>query len=424
MMSLRKEPERRYASVSQFADDLKRFLAGLPVLAAPDTFRYRTRKFIGLHKIGIAAVAAVILVLAGGLASTLYQMRRAEREKREAQQRFQQVRKLANTFLFDFNDSIADVAGTTQARALVVKTAQEYLNSLSASANSDPELQAELAHAYFRVADVQGAPRKSNLGDTAGAEANYRRAIAMYEPLVRKDPAHVLDLIDSWTALGVLQANTKQSAEAQASLAKAAALIPSVKDDGQLHTFSSIINVYRAGADAAYFGDDLALSIKTLREGLAFGTAWRKAHPDSGEPDVSFYLGTTHQRLGNALQSVPSLDEAEAEASQAIADIGRAHDIKPQSARFTRNLIVSELTLSDVYLSNGEAPDLERPDDAAIWGRKALELLAPQVQAEKIDVNSRELYLRGLLHVAYADLRSGKNNGVAVRKARSQCGTK
>ena len=46
MMALRKEPERRYGSVEQFANDLRRHLQGHPVAARPDTIRYRTGKFI------------------------------------------------------------------------------------------------------------------------------------------------------------------------------------------------------------------------------------------------------------------------------------------------------------------------------------------------------------------------------------------
>ena len=42
MMALRKEPKRRYASVEQLSDDLRRFRVGLPVIARPDTFSYRT----------------------------------------------------------------------------------------------------------------------------------------------------------------------------------------------------------------------------------------------------------------------------------------------------------------------------------------------------------------------------------------------
>jgi hypothetical protein len=46
LMAMRKEPERRYASVAQFMEDIKRHLEGLPVIARQDTFKYRASKFI------------------------------------------------------------------------------------------------------------------------------------------------------------------------------------------------------------------------------------------------------------------------------------------------------------------------------------------------------------------------------------------
>src|SRR6185369_1874307 len=50
LKALRKEPSRRYASVEQFAEDIRRHLQGLPVSARKDTFSYRASKFIWRHK--------------------------------------------------------------------------------------------------------------------------------------------------------------------------------------------------------------------------------------------------------------------------------------------------------------------------------------------------------------------------------------
>jgi eukaryotic-like serine/threonine-protein kinase len=63
LMALRKEPERRYLSVEQFAADVRRYLDGLPVLARKDTLRYRLGKFVVRNRIGVGATAAILLVL-------------------------------------------------------------------------------------------------------------------------------------------------------------------------------------------------------------------------------------------------------------------------------------------------------------------------------------------------------------------------
>ena len=46
LMALRKEPERRYQSVEQFSEDIRRYLTGCRSRARKDTFRYRAGKFV------------------------------------------------------------------------------------------------------------------------------------------------------------------------------------------------------------------------------------------------------------------------------------------------------------------------------------------------------------------------------------------
>jgi serine/threonine-protein kinase len=75
--ALQKEPERRYRSVAELHEDLRRFLDGRPVLASPDTTSYRLRKFLRRHRWGVAAGAAVALSLVAGIAGTAWQARRA-----------------------------------------------------------------------------------------------------------------------------------------------------------------------------------------------------------------------------------------------------------------------------------------------------------------------------------------------------------
>src|SRR5262249_48929435 len=51
LMAMRKDPKRRYSSVEQLSEDIRRHLEGLPVMARPDAPGYRAAKFIGRHKL-------------------------------------------------------------------------------------------------------------------------------------------------------------------------------------------------------------------------------------------------------------------------------------------------------------------------------------------------------------------------------------
>ncbi|HYL04062.1 MAG TPA: protein kinase [Steroidobacteraceae bacterium] len=189
LMALRKEPLRRYASVEQFSQDISRHLTNLPVIARPDTAAYRTAKFIRRHRTGVAAAATIIALLAAGVVATSWQARVARAERARAQQQFNDVRRLATSFLFEFNSSIQNLPGATPARKLLVQRALEYLSKLAQQSQGDPSLQRELAEAYLKVGDLQGNPYEPNLGNTPGAVDSYDRALAISAKLTAADGA-------------------------------------------------------------------------------------------------------------------------------------------------------------------------------------------------------------------------------------------
>ncbi len=172
MMALRKEPARRYGSAQQMAEDITRYLEGRPVIAAPDSWSYRTSKFVRRRWGTVATTAGVIVALAAGATMTYCQARRAER-------RFDDVRKLAGSVVGEIYDAIADLPGSTAPRQLLVSRSLEYLDSLAAEAGSDVSLQRELASAYEKIGDVQGNPYSANLGDVSGATATFQKLLAI-----------------------------------------------------------------------------------------------------------------------------------------------------------------------------------------------------------------------------------------------------
>ncbi len=94
MTALRKEPERRYPSAEQLAEDVERYLAGRPVRARGDSPAYRVRRFAGRHRWGVAAAAAFLALLVGYAATATVQVRRVERaleQKRLEAEKAEQV---------------------------------------------------------------------------------------------------------------------------------------------------------------------------------------------------------------------------------------------------------------------------------------------------------------------------------------------
>jgi len=141
----------------------------------------------------------------------------ARRERDKAQSRFNQVRKLANKVVFEYNDGIEKLEGSTSTREKMVKDASEYLDALTQETAGVPDLQNELAKAYQKLGDVQDGSAQANLGDRVGAIKSYRKALAILESLGPKpvDQAILLDTAGLHGKLYLLLWKMGQQADAQ-----------------------------------------------------------------------------------------------------------------------------------------------------------------------------------------------------------------
>jgi tetratricopeptide (TPR) repeat protein/tRNA A-37 threonylcarbamoyl transferase component Bud32 len=180
LKALRKEPEQRFASVEELRTDVDRHLWGRPVLARQGGKWYSAAKFVKRHRAGVALSLLAVIALGFAFVETARARARAER-------RFADVRKLAGSFLFEFNDAIADLPGSTKARHLVATRAGQYLESLAKESAGDDTLQAELAQAYERLAEVEGGVN-NGLGDGAASRASYEKALVIRERLAARSP--------------------------------------------------------------------------------------------------------------------------------------------------------------------------------------------------------------------------------------------
>ncbi|MCU1263882.1 MAG: serine/threonine protein kinase [Acidobacteria bacterium] len=149
LMALRKEPARRYASVDQFSEDVRRHLDGLPVVARKDTFKYRATKFMRRNRLGVAAAAIILLSLVGGMVATAWQARAARAEKVKAES--------VNTFLkrlLTYSNPLVNVPGKSGGETTmkdVLNEAAKRLDSPEFSSQLEVRAQLEkiLADSYF-----------------------------------------------------------------------------------------------------------------------------------------------------------------------------------------------------------------------------------------------------------------------------------
>lgn len=211
LMAMRREPERRYASVDELRQDIERYLEGRPVLAREDAFAYIAGMFLRRHRVGVAAtvlvltsvvVGSVIALREAGIAASqrdIAQHERdtarraqtnaerehgiAEQQREKAEQRLGNLVELANRTLLSIQDQLERIPGATEPRKQIVTSTLAYLDTLVTQGPGDRDLALAVASGYIRMGDVLGSPLTPNLGDTAGARKSYEKALALLNGL-------------------------------------------------------------------------------------------------------------------------------------------------------------------------------------------------------------------------------------------------
>ena len=390
LMALRKEPQRRYASVEQLAQDIRRHLEHLPVVALKDTVGYRASKFVARHKLGVAAVSLLVLSLAGGLTATLWQARIARANQLRAEKRFNDVRKLANSLVFEVHDAIRDLAGATPARKLLVAKGLEYLDGLAQESRDDPSLQRELATAYQKLGDVQGYMGRSNLGDTAGALQSYGKALALREALRTAHPKDRLALSDlgiSYMRLGQIRmrmGDFDRSLESwRRSLDVEQDLVES--DPTNLEARAYLAESYDGMGDVFVEMNNLSEVKKNYEHELAIFEALRAADPVSARARRN--LSVAYKKVGGVSEATGNIPEALDRYREAMAIDEALSAANPTNALMRRDLSISDTSIGDVLARMG------RLSEAADYYKRALAIDEALAAADPNDANSSK-YLR------------------------------
>jgi non-specific serine/threonine protein kinase/serine/threonine-protein kinase len=210
MKALEKDRARRYGSPSELAGDIRRYLNHEPIVARPASAAYRSGKFIKRHKISMAVTAVFAVVILAGAVAIVREERIARMEEARAERRFESLRKLTNSLLFEFHDSIENLPGSTGARELVVTRALEYLQQIEADARDDPAMLRDLAAAYERIGRIRGEENHPHLGGAGSFQETkqlYEKALTIRQRLAAANPGDTslqVDLIGTMSLVDAI----------------------------------------------------------------------------------------------------------------------------------------------------------------------------------------------------------------------------
>jgi eukaryotic-like serine/threonine-protein kinase len=352
LKALKKEPERRYSSAENFSEDIKRHLDGLPVTARPDTFSYRAEKFIRRNSFSVAAGVLILLAIIGGVIATLRQARIAQAERVKAETRFNDVRTLANSFLFEFSPLIENLPGSMSARRLLVTRALEYLDNLSREAIGDLQLQGELAKAYEKVGDVQGNPQTPNIGDLKGALASYEKAQAIRRRLLETDRENVekqADLAGNLEVAANINLNGGEFDKAEASLAEAVALREKVlaKNPQDIAARSNLATAVRTSGFVPFYNSENEKALEIYRRSQAIFTELSRESPD--DAFINMQYANVYLDIGESYGYLDDAAQAQENVEKGMEMLAAVYEKHPNNNRVRRAYFISLLKRGELY---------------------------------------------------------------------------
>ena len=227
LMALRKEPERRYRSVADLAEDIQRYLDGLPITARKDTLSYRTLKFARRHALVVAtAVAFVLLTLGFGIGMAIQARRTAE--QRDIAQREAAVAREVSEFLidlFEVSDPNESAGNEIKARSLLDRGAHQIASQLGSGPLVRATLMDTMGRAYRALGLFESASPlietafELRAGDPAARaqSAKHLGEMRFLEGRYAEAEKHLRESVEQ--LLEVFPGDRHEVAEAQASLA-------------------------------------------------------------------------------------------------------------------------------------------------------------------------------------------------------------
>lgn len=456
MKALCKAPSDRYPTVAAMADDLRAWGLGLPVSAAPESFAQRAKRFVRRHRLAVGATSLVVLsiVIGGGMA--VWQARVARQERARADQRFNELRKLANAVVGPLYDEIAKVPASTAARKALVTEALAYLDGLEAQAADDVALKVELADAYQKLGDVQGNQFFANLGDAAGAKSSYDRMIRLRREVAAARPG------DAVAQVGLSHAETRMADtalqenrldEAMAGYERALAFlvpVPATFDEritaenrartdyasalmnagrhaeaeAQFRQLSTVIEPWASGRDASetkrrirlalrsnlvevlYYQGRLSEALIVAREAVALSRDFQAAATD--QATARFYLYRTLNRLGVVLYGLQQLDEAIEAWAESTTILERMAEADPKNARMQFDLAGLYQGLAQFHVEK------KRPDPAAQAIARSLKIWTATLSAAPEHKTERFNYGMALTVLAAVENMRGNLSAAAA----------
>jgi eukaryotic-like serine/threonine-protein kinase len=349
MMALRKEPERRYASVEQLSADLGRYLAAEPVLARPDSLGYRTTMLFRRHTGAAVAglVLAVGLVVATGFSTAMYLRADTARRESDVQRvKAERIAEFVTTMLGSVDPEVARGRDVSLLRQVLDDAAARIDDELTELTEVAAELLLTIGRAYWSI------------GLEEEAERRLRSSLALWREV---QPPHPGERIEAEIALGVLLRDRDQHHEAETLLRGAAAAQRALESSDEPADAAALAAALTGLARLLEKTGELEEVEPLYLEALSL----ERAQP---EPDVEA-LSTTLRGYGVYLLNQRRMDEAEGPLREAV-------EVRRAAGSGRARLVLPLMTLARWFRWS------ERFEEAAASMREAVDIARTELPAD------------------------------------------
>lgn len=402
LKAIQPEPQDRYITTNQLSQDVDRYLKHQPVIACPDSPYYRTQKFVRRNRVPVVVGFIAVLSLVGGILGASYMADRAEEQRLRAEARFEDVRQLASSLIFELDSDLARIPGATGVRGKLVERALEYLDRLGNESGEDMELQRELALAYEKLGDVQGRPNVANIGNSALALECYRKALSIRETVRDKanDAQSRQDIANTYSRLSAL---LKLMGDYEGGLNY---------DRDSLRMYREMLSIdprnleYRRKVASAYTALGGGLSqigdwdgvLETRRQALRMFEEIIAAGSDNPEDVRGLCLA--HRRLGGILLMLKNQKQAENHFRKALSIAQEMMRERPGDSRNLQDLAASATALGGLLYETGQF------EEAMERYREAIEIHDQIAVSDPLDARNRSLLASNIHRFARTMIRT------------------